>query len=80
MLFTSLVVRLIFFFNHFSYIEIPEHQKYLVTELNEKLLEATLDKEFNPSVYIGLRLSEEHNVEKENEYLQRLMPEELCSR
>ncbi|XP_018427997.1 PREDICTED: transcobalamin-2 [Nanorana parkeri] len=59
--------------------EIPEDQKHLVRGLNVKLLKATLDGEANPSVYVGLRLSEEHNLEKENEYLQRLKPEDLCS-
>lgn len=59
--------------------EILEDQKHLVRGLNAKLLKATFDKEANPSVYVGLRLSEEHDVEKENAYFQRLKPEDLCS-
>ncbi|XP_072272078.1 transcobalamin-2 isoform X2 [Pyxicephalus adspersus] len=59
--------------------EIPEDQKHVVRNLNVKLLKATSDKEANPSVYVGLRLSEEHNLEKENEYFQRLKPQDLCS-
>ncbi|XP_073481457.1 transcobalamin-2 [Aquarana catesbeiana] len=59
--------------------EIPVNQKHLVREINQKLLMVTHDTEANPSVYIGLRLSEEHNLEKEKEYVQKLKPEDLCS-
>ncbi|KAM9330915.1 transcobalamin-2 [Gastrophryne carolinensis] len=56
--------------------EIPEGNTQLIKSLNLKLLRATLDvtQDANPSVYIGLRLSEDHNLEKEKEYLQRLKP------
>ncbi|XP_056393207.1 transcobalamin-2 isoform X2 [Hyla sarda] len=54
--------------------EIPEADKHLVKSLNLKLLRTTLDTSIdgNPSVYVGLRLSEDHNLEKEEEYFQRL--------
>ncbi|XP_075691692.1 transcobalamin-2 isoform X2 [Rhinoderma darwinii] len=54
--------------------EIPEGNIHLIKSLNLKLLRVTLDtsNEANPSVYVGLRLSEDHNMEKEDEYFQRL--------
>ncbi|KAM5194469.1 transcobalamin-2 [Mantella aurantiaca] len=74
-----LVVSLQAFIVQVKLFEIPEHQKHLVRDLNEKLLKVTLDQEANPSVYVGLRLSEEHNLEKENEYVHKLKTEDLCS-
>ncbi|XP_069816827.1 transcobalamin-2 [Dendropsophus ebraccatus] len=54
--------------------EIPSESVHLIKSLNLKLLRTTLDisYEANPSVYVGLRLSEDHNLEKEEEYFQRL--------
>ncbi|XP_040271938.1 transcobalamin-2 [Bufo bufo] len=54
--------------------EIPEDNKHLIKSLNLKLLRVTLDtsSDANPSVYVGLRLSEDHNLEKEDEYFQKL--------
>ncbi|KAM3939073.1 transcobalamin-2 isoform 1-T2 [Leptodactylus fuscus] len=56
--------------------EIPEENKHLIKSLNLKLLRSTLDtsNDANPSVYVGLRLSEDHNLEKEDEYFQKLKP------
>ncbi|XP_069070558.1 transcobalamin-2 isoform X1 [Pleurodeles waltl] len=54
--------------------EVPAIHNRLIKSLNLKLLRATEDasKSPNPSVYVGLRLSKEHNLEKESQYLQRL--------
>ncbi|CAJ0965436.1 unnamed protein product [Ranitomeya imitator] len=54
--------------------EIPEGKIDLIKSLNGELLSATFDasSDANPSVYIGLRLSENHNLKKEDEYFQRL--------
>lgn len=54
--------------------EIPAIHNRLIKSLNLKLLRATEDvsKSPNPSVHVGLRLSKEHNLEKESQYLQRL--------
>ncbi|XP_075034659.1 transcobalamin-2 [Mixophyes fleayi] len=54
--------------------EIPEGNTRLIRSLNLNLLRATLDvsQDANPSIYVGLRLSEDHNLKKEDEYLQRL--------
>ncbi|XP_044131772.1 transcobalamin-2 [Bufo gargarizans] len=54
--------------------EIPEENKHLIQSLNLKLLRVTLDtsSDANPSFYVGLRLSEDHNLEKEDEYFQKL--------
>ncbi|XP_069475259.1 transcobalamin-2 isoform X3 [Ambystoma mexicanum] len=57
-----------------KFCEIPETHTRLITSLNLKLLRASVDtsETLNPSIYVGLRLSKEHNLEKEKEYLQRL--------
>lgn len=54
--------------------EIPEENIHLIKSLNLKLLRTTFDTsdDANPSVYVGLRLSQDHNLEKEVEYFQRL--------
>ncbi|XP_063820360.1 transcobalamin-2 [Pseudophryne corroboree] len=54
--------------------EIPEGNTRLIRSLNLKLLRTMLDvhHDANPSVYVGLRLSEDHNLEKEDEYFKRL--------
>ncbi|XP_071998263.1 transcobalamin-2 isoform X2 [Engystomops pustulosus] len=53
--------------------EFPEESNHLAKSLNLKLLRTTLDSnDANPSVYVGLRLSDDHNLEKENVYFQRL--------
>ncbi|KAM4710123.1 transcobalamin-2 [Discoglossus pictus] len=54
--------------------EIPEGNRLLIQSLNIKLLRSTLDvsREPNPSVYVGLRLSEDHSLQRENEYLEKL--------
>ncbi|XP_066459282.1 transcobalamin-2 isoform X2 [Eleutherodactylus coqui] len=54
--------------------DIPEGNTHLVKSLNLKLLRTTLDtsNDANPSVYVGLRLSGDHNVEKEKEYFRKL--------
>ncbi|XP_030073540.1 transcobalamin-2 [Microcaecilia unicolor] len=46
----------------------------LIQSLTLKLLRSTDDpyKPLNPSVHLGLRLSREHNLEKEAQYLQKL--------
>ncbi|KAM8961034.1 transcobalamin-2 [Pelodytes ibericus] len=54
--------------------EIPEGNTRLIQSLNLKLLRTTLDvtTEANPSIYVGLRLSEDHSLRTETNYLQRL--------
>ncbi|KAM4050415.1 transcobalamin-2 isoform 1-T2 [Anomaloglossus baeobatrachus] len=54
--------------------EIPEGKIDLIKSFNGELLSATFDysNDANPSVYIGLRLSKSHNLNKEEEYFQRL--------
>ncbi|KAM4808481.1 transcobalamin-2 [Rhinophrynus dorsalis] len=54
--------------------EIPEGNTRLIQSLNLKLLRSTLDVSTkpNPSIYIGLRLSEDHSLAREADYLQRL--------
>uniref|UniRef100_A0A8C8VFB5 Transcobalamin-2 n=1 Tax=Pelusios castaneus TaxID=367368 RepID=A0A8C8VFB5_9SAUR len=55
--------------------ENPKENSPLIRCLNLELLRLSQDlsAEPNPSVYVALRLSAEHNLEKEAEYLQRLM-------
>uniref|UniRef100_A0A8D0HL90 Transcobalamin-2 n=1 Tax=Sphenodon punctatus TaxID=8508 RepID=A0A8D0HL90_SPHPU len=54
--------------------EIPRGSSSLIRSLDLKLLRLTedLSKEPNPSVYVALRLSNEHSLEREVQYLQRL--------
>ncbi|OCU02156.1 transcobalamin-2 [Xenopus laevis] len=54
--------------------EIPEGNTRLIRSLNLKLLRSTIDNsgEPNPSIYIGLRLSEDHSLEREADYLKKL--------
>ncbi|XP_060105747.1 transcobalamin-2 [Heteronotia binoei] len=54
--------------------EIPSGRTHHIKSLNKGLLKLTEDasKEPNPSVYLGLRLSDYHIQERENQYLQRL--------
>lgn len=54
--------------------EIPSGNTRLIQSINLKLLRTTLDVsgEANPSVYVGLRLSEDHNLRLEANYLKRL--------
>ncbi|XP_074869286.1 transcobalamin-2 [Carettochelys insculpta] len=54
--------------------EIPREGSALIKCLNLELLRLSEDQsvEPNPSVYVALRLSDEHNPEKEKQYLQRL--------
>ncbi|XP_053552520.1 transcobalamin-2-like [Bombina bombina] len=54
--------------------QIPEENTRLTQSLNLKLLRSTLDvsAEPNPSVYVGLRLSDDHSLVREEEYLERL--------
>ncbi|NP_001353480.1 transcobalamin 2 S homeolog precursor [Xenopus laevis] len=54
--------------------EIPEGHTRLIRSLNLKLLRSTVDNsgEPNPSIYIGLRLSEDHSLEREADYLKKL--------
>lgn len=54
--------------------EIPQGNSHLIKSLNVDLLRQTEDvsKEPNPSVYLGLRLSADHNLARESEYLQTL--------
>ncbi|XP_075424168.1 transcobalamin-2 isoform X1 [Ascaphus truei] len=54
--------------------DLPEGNTRLVQSFNLKLLRTTFDAsgEPNPSVYVGLRLSEDHSLAREAEYLQRL--------
>ncbi|KAG8456200.1 hypothetical protein GDO86_002116 [Hymenochirus boettgeri] len=54
--------------------DIPDGNNRLVRSLNLKLLRTTLDTSVdpNPSIYIGLRLSEDHSLQRESDYLQRL--------
>ncbi|KAM3826369.1 transcobalamin-2 isoform 2-T2 [Vipera latastei] len=53
----------------------PPGNLQLIQALNSELLKLVDDasQEPNPSLYLGLRLSNEHNLEKETEYLTRLM-------
>uniref|UniRef100_A0A8C5Q358 Transcobalamin-2 n=1 Tax=Leptobrachium leishanense TaxID=445787 RepID=A0A8C5Q358_9ANUR len=55
--------------------DIPSGNSRLIESVNLKLLRATLDdvsKEANPSVYLGLRLSRDHNLRLETRYLKKL--------
>nr|XP_056715024.1 transcobalamin-2 [Euleptes europaea] len=54
--------------------KIPNGSTPHIMSLNEELLKRTEDasEQPNPSVYLGLRLSDYHIREKENQYLQRL--------
>ncbi|XP_029426787.1 transcobalamin-2 [Rhinatrema bivittatum] len=54
--------------------DIPVDNARLIQSLNLKLLRVTDDasEKVNPSVYLGLRLAEVHNLEREAKYLQRL--------
>ncbi|XP_026546263.1 transcobalamin-2, partial [Notechis scutatus] len=72
--------------------EIPAGALELIQTLNSELLKVAGDgsQEPNPSLYLALRLSSQHNLEKEREYLNRLtdvfqpqssrMPSELSPR
>ncbi|XP_068102495.1 transcobalamin-2 [Hyperolius riggenbachi] len=72
----TLVILVQVFIVQVQLYEIPEGHNHFIKSLNRKLLRKTLDvtQDANPSVYIGLRLSEDHNLEKEKEYHQRLKP------
>ncbi|XP_050779791.1 transcobalamin-2 [Gopherus flavomarginatus] len=54
--------------------EIPRGNSALIKCLNMELLRLSQDlsEELNPSVYMALRLSADHSLEKEAQYLQRL--------
>ncbi|KAH1180168.1 transcobalamin-2 isoform X1 [Mauremys mutica] len=54
--------------------EIPRGNPALIKCLNMELLRLSQDlsEELNPSVYVALRLSADHSLEKEAQYLQRL--------
>nr|XP_023965305.1 transcobalamin-2 isoform X1 [Chrysemys picta bellii]XP_023965306.1 transcobalamin-2 isoform X1 [Chrysemys picta bellii] len=54
--------------------EIPRGNSALIKCLNTELLRLSQDltEELNPSVYVALRLSADHSLEKEAQYLQRL--------
>ncbi|XP_030438316.1 transcobalamin-2 [Gopherus evgoodei] len=54
--------------------EIPRGNPALIKCLNMELLRLSQDlsEELNPSVYLALRLSADHSLEKEAQYLQRL--------
>ncbi|XP_063171382.1 transcobalamin-2 [Candoia aspera] len=55
--------------------EIPGGNVQPIQALNSELLKLADDEsqEPNPSTYLGLRLSNHHNLEKESQYLNRLM-------
>ncbi|XP_014449082.1 transcobalamin-2 [Alligator mississippiensis] len=54
--------------------EIPRMNSDLIGCLNRRLMSVTedLSKELNPSVYMALRLSSDHNLKKEAQYFHRL--------
>ncbi|XP_015261508.1 PREDICTED: transcobalamin-2 [Gekko japonicus] len=54
--------------------EIPSGRTHQIKSLNKELLKLTEDasRQPNPSVYLGLRLSDYHIRERESQYLQRL--------
>ncbi|KAH0625512.1 hypothetical protein JD844_015056 [Phrynosoma platyrhinos] len=54
--------------------EIPGGNLHHINSLNAELLRLTQDDstEPNPSIYLGLRLSDDHNLESERHYLERL--------
>lgn len=54
--------------------EIPQGHSHLIQSLNVDLLRQAEDasEEPNPSLYLGLRLSADHNLAKEGKYLQRV--------
>ncbi|XP_013928505.1 PREDICTED: transcobalamin-2-like [Thamnophis sirtalis] len=63
-----------FLFTSVQLCEIPAGNLELIQALNSELLKAVDDgsQEPDPSLYLALRLSNEHNLEKEREYLDRL--------
>ncbi|XP_061458452.1 transcobalamin-2 [Rhineura floridana] len=54
--------------------EIPAGNSHRIRSVSTELLKLTEDasEEPNPSVYLGLRLSDDHSLEKERQYLERL--------
>ncbi|KAE8635397.1 hypothetical protein XENTR_v10002608 [Xenopus tropicalis] len=73
-LWLGLAVLLQSLFTPVNLCEIPEGNTRLIRSLNLKLLRSTIDNsgEPNPSIYIGLRLSEDHSLEREADYLKKL--------
>ncbi|XP_063000345.1 transcobalamin-2 isoform X2 [Elgaria multicarinata webbii] len=55
--------------------EIPRGNSQAIRSLNAELLKLTVaetSEELNPSIYLGLRLSDDHSLARESQYLQRL--------